>query len=90
MLREYDYNLAIKQCDGVAAAYDECEAAKQSLQSVKQNVSENWAGKSGTSMLGALERWESDLTSIMTRLRTLESDMRQIAQQYQEIMAAEE
>ena len=89
MSTAFDYNSAIAQCNKVSAAYQECEEARKSLQSVKQAISESWRGDSGAAMYAALEQWEQKLLSTMSKLNALSNSMRQVATNYQQAVVSE-
>ena len=74
------YAKAIKQCDRVADAKAECETAKTKIQAVLQSVSENWQGQAGTAYYNALSEWLGSLETVMTRLDSLEAQMRREAE----------
>lgn len=70
------HDKAVKHCNRVASAKTECETAKRKLQEVLQSVSENWQGQAGTAYYNALSEWLGSLQAIITRLDSLEAQMR--------------
>lgn len=74
------HDKAIKHCNRVASAKAECETANTKIQVVLQSVSENWQGQAGTAYYNALSEWLASLQSIITRLDSLEVQMRQEAE----------
>lgn len=74
------HDKAIKHCNRVASAKAECETAKTKIQAVLQSVSENWQGQSGTAYYNVLSEWLGSLQAIITRLDSLEAQMRQEAE----------